>query len=75
MLLSMILDYQYLSSEKRNYAHGRLSSRDHARMIGMVARPLALVARPVVSVGTPQVQVDDSRWRVSPSWSAPPGPL
>ncbi len=49
MLLSMILDYQYLSSEKRNYAHGRLSSRDHARMIGMVARPLALVARPVVS--------------------------
>ena len=28
MLLFTILDYQYLSSGKRNYAQGRVSSRD-----------------------------------------------
>jgi len=46
MLLSMILDYQYLSSGMRNYAHGR---DDHARTFCMVSRALAWVSRPIVS--------------------------
>ena len=46
MLLS---NYQYLSFEKRNYAHDQLSLRNHAWMIDMIVQSLALIAQSVVS--------------------------